>query len=351
MTPELWVIEDTNYRLPVYCVNDGQDVFACEPAPVNFLQKQLVLLCSRLESKMLSRNGGTFYLNKSALLSIARKVCLVGQQDPEDILMWTAKGGNGKYETDNEDEFYTSFINRCAVPGIRTPQQVKLLFFWFNLHTMHWLLNKQRPVDLYFAKLHPFPFRSDWKNVIFKKDASLPPLFVRGRKIKFARFIPDMFRRLGEYFFCDEILGVNDQAEGITWTLDVELQEPWEEHARKLEAVRIEARQGKYWHGVMENMKRRSIDAMRLYAKWLGEIRRKKPSVPVCWDDVSCEFLEQRRVRIESARPSALSSIADHGEASPSTPEGLGAEDYSMLPLPNFQSPMENVRDVGKKPL
>lgn len=344
---DLWLVESDLYALPVLVSNEGDGVCAVRLAEINYLESQSKLLRGLLAGKAFNKNKTFFFIRECDLKGIARQIPVSDLEDDEKLVRWQPHADEENlYAPDNPDAFYAAFALRCGTLGIKGPDQAKVLFHWMNLHMLDWLLNKQKPVDLYFCKLHPFPFRRDWKNVIFERDALLPTLVVnQTTSTKLTAFVPYIFRRLGEFFFSSKILGLNPQG-GIHWTLDVELGKPWFEHVDKVEAKRVEVRGIGYWLGVMESLKRRCLDAMKVYAQWLREVRQASPEIPLHWDERTCAFVAQHRlVKAKAGVPCVVFGLARPGDITPGPPKDLAPEDDTLLPVSTFRPLKTHLRN------
>ena len=54
------------------------------------------------------------------------------------------------------------------------PIQAEIIWTAFMRHTMHWMLNEQRPVDCGYFILHALPLRPNWREIILAWQAEEP---------------------------------------------------------------------------------------------------------------------------------------------------------------------------------
>lgn len=71
-----------------------------------------------------------------------------------------------------EDLDRRDFLNAVHARGVgKNIEEVRQWWFHFCNEMFDWLVNKERPVDFYFIKLHQSPYRQDWKDIVTRSVA------------------------------------------------------------------------------------------------------------------------------------------------------------------------------------
>ena len=341
----LWVIEGPGYRIP-YNVGPEDLVACCSVPEINLTKRQRKLLGETIEKEAFNINeeGWWLHINK-----LPGKQINMPDIDPEDLLIWNpVVEEHDGYEAENPDEFYVSFYLKTGNMVIEGPESIKMLFSWFASHMLNWLGNRHKPIDLWFIKLHPMPYRANWRQILLYWDRKLPPITVPGlpRPLKLCRYLPHMYHRMEDQFIQPEMLAINKEDGTIEWRVEVEEQGPWTDHIRTVELERRKIRGKEYMNGVLEHLKRRFIDAMKLYAKFLYGCKSAAPTFTLGSVEGRVVVLQEHKRRTQqSARSCPLPDPLPAGEVQDDGPGDVPGTNGKVLGLPHFQPQENDVRN------
>lgn len=133
-----------------------------------------------LHGKKESPHSAVWILGAQELMAIGEKTA---SRDPELCFSWgpTPIREPKEHKPDPNRKDLEETIEELYLAGMgKTKQEVH---YWYNgicKYLMHRLTNLQKPVDLYFIKLHPTPYRANWKQIL---NARYPNLWrVVGRR-------------------------------------------------------------------------------------------------------------------------------------------------------------------------
>jgi len=334
---QLWVIESIGYRLPFHVETIENGVFLVFWCNVHYTQHQKEELTNVIGTIAFKPADSGFYVLADKLRKVAHP-WTDQSADPAAVLHWKTFTDK-ECSIDNPEEFYADFAKWSGIAGLQNPATVKIVFFWFCIHMLDSLVNKQRPVDLHFCTLHPFPYRPDWKQQLVNWDYRMPPsrLTMLGRTLKFCRYIPHIYRRMGKCFFDGLVFSCDSALQIVEWTIDVQMKAPWFDHVRKVELKRRQARGNEYWRGVIDSVKRRLVDAMRLYADWLGHLKKGQVEIPLVWTEECCDVVSNAKPVLRSAEPAdRFCSEVDPSLIPDGPPEDLAYEDKHLRRMPTL---------------
>lgn len=139
---------------------------ACPSVPVRCaaaLEHKLAQFCRRL--------GGNWLVDKGQLAANAKKLDGV---EPEDYFSWalaTVKYDSiSSLETELQSEFLDAFYQFSALG--RSRGELSVLFQRLCEFMRDWFLNHEKTVDFRWFKLHPSPFRANWKQLLWSFDVN-----------------------------------------------------------------------------------------------------------------------------------------------------------------------------------
>lgn len=126
--------------------------------------------------------------------------------------------------------------------------------YWFNQFCnamFDWLINREKPVDLYFARIHPMPFRTNWK---IKARQWI-------KKYGMTGLVDD-----GKLFALDGDVCLR--------YLEIELLKPWRRSTLKVEQQRLKVlgRLG-YAKAILESGRRQADAATRILRDWKADAK------------------------------------------------------------------------------
>lgn len=158
MSDTLWTVCGTQpvaWQIPLWGVPKGDDIELMAAVPL--LNNQKLALHERITSNYGFHAIGLYRINLHCLKAIAR--AQPSGTQPEDLLVW---GPQRQAHRTPERMERNEFLDSLSMTGIGTRAQCE---FWFKSicnHALHWLINEDRTVDLYFARLHPTHLSRDW---------------------------------------------------------------------------------------------------------------------------------------------------------------------------------------------
>lgn len=268
LVQETWILDGPHWKLPLWVKPPKEGESESElrlGAGLHLLTIQRKTAGALLD-QIARRVGTRWFIHREMLSTVARRTT----RTPEECVVWNPSTerpeqyGKLRFGRPDADEFCRTFfrMNQC----LRIQDITEVVYLWnaFCKHMFNWLLNMQKPVDLVFAILHPCPYRVDWKEQM--KGNLLEPCLLESA-----------------------------EDDTIHWGIEVEPTEVWNKHVAKLEAQRKKDKATRYWHSVVDMLKRRSSDMIRLYERYSAKKVIPYPSFHIVGD--------QKRKRPLSIRP------------------------------------------------
>lgn len=177
MEHELWVItgnDPVTWAIPHWVHSDDKR-WATIWRTMALTKFQWAAMQARL-GKLETVGSGKSRISMAQLRRIGHKVLHTGQV--EDHFVWERRRlavltpTTRKRRTDR-DEFLAGMFLR----GIgRSEGELEYWLNQFCNHMIWWLINKETPVDLYFCKLHPSPYRLNWHRTKSARDRMASPI-------------------------------------------------------------------------------------------------------------------------------------------------------------------------------
>lgn len=333
---ELWELTGSHWRLPI------RVVWHAELAEVRVGHG--ARLTSRMmavaEEKLLTvgqRMGTNFWLSQENLGKIAKPSQF---EDPEEVIEWFPPRAGRKLESNFQaSEFVRGY---CSDPGalVADPLIAEAIYFSFCRYMLHWLLNEQKEVDLVFAKLNSFLFRSNWKSIA----AGLDPNW----KDADPQHIVD--RGMGDRFVTFRMTAWNAEQRTLRHTLDCRTTEEWERFSNKVEMERkrrTHQQIGQYQNSVFVRIKRQMQKVIQSYAQYLREAACPHVRVPVIKFFSSGSIKAHRRMEPIEATSPRLADVRVHEDEKQSVRLNMDTTDASVPEVPDLQSDEGDMRDAG----
>ena len=148
--------------------------------------------------------------------------------------------------------------------------------FWFRQisnHIFHWLVIKEKPVDLGFIKLHPTHYRQNWKMILLGRFPKLGAALSHLNE-KDANYV---LHRSGflEAMLSLDLLAMNTINGYCYRGIEVEFTKVWYKAIKDVELSRKQKLQGfNYASRAMGSVKRALPTMVRIYRQWLANIAR-----------------------------------------------------------------------------
>lgn len=308
---------------------------------INLRPSQVAIVSARLVQAGCRPAGSSWLIDPTVLPKIAEPV--VGQ-DLEAFYSWS------KPQLAQQDRFKPerrldrdAFLDALFAKGVGASRsEVEIWWNRFCNHIVDWLLNHERPVDLYFGQLQPSPYRRVWKERclrILKRRGCRPVgLFSR------LRHGPELPAELTH----PRLLALT--ARGfIRRSIEIETNPQWTALAVKVEHYRLAALGAeKYATFTIARLREFLPVARRLFLAWMVDTRgRSATLVPRGAGDP---------LVLAQNLPPALMPVSDrrfYRRLSPvmlrTKPESYGRrplrKNRELRPLPDVQPDTPNVRD------
>lgn len=148
-----------------------------------------------------------------------------------------------------------------------------LAYWWltFCKQVQHYLINREKPVPMYFIKLHASPYRQNWKWIVLSR---VPGYW---RALQFLNKSQRKLELEGSGFMnqlsCLDLLALHKRHGVIYRYVEVEHEKGWHKEVRRVEQERVR-RLGwlQYAEHVGGAVRRRFATTIRLYGKWLADL-------------------------------------------------------------------------------
>jgi len=161
-----------------------------------------------------------------------------------------------------------------AKSGVDQLPVLKALWNAICNHMAYWLLIEQKPIDFGWFKIHAFPVRANWKQILIARH----------------RCLPSIGRMTGE----DRITSINENGiaaslqettlialkgdrheKRVDWTVEVEMTKAWDDYVNALELHRLaHSANGtdypSWWGSTWYGMRSCAIDALLRFASQCG---------------------------------------------------------------------------------
>ncbi len=353
---ELWLIcgrEPVMFRIPYFVVWDDNKGKLVEAVILRPNERAAAGSILGLHGQFKDRH---WWVSRDKLERIASKT---PGGDPESYLTWGQPRPEDKRPNPEKLE-RNEFIESLYQAGVGKSVE-ELTYYWheFCQHAAHWMINKEKPVDMYFIRLHNCPYRANWKTLLTQRFHKLGPIMHR-------KSGPALDYVLHKSGFMEELLSLDllafcRQKGTVYRTVEVEHRQTWWKLVRKAEATRL-LRKGPYNYAeyFSDSIKRWIPGALKVYLSWLAQIARP------CVDAV--EGGRDGRVRLVPNNLAGELRLThrQHRSIPPVVPNRLPrykvarrdifvfAPDGSLPQMPAVQPETQDVRDnavEGQKPV
>jgi hypothetical protein len=162
------------------------------------------------------------------------------------------------------DDFLDSWQKRGLLPLDRSV--LAAIYHDFCNHALDWLLNQDKPIDLYFIRLIPMPHRLDWKERVLLriKDYGLAGVILNTEKLA----TDENFRNL---LLSGKLLNVENGV--ISRCIEVEHKRQWWTLAKKVEQTRRKALgSGGYARSVLDQIRNKFEASANIASRWAKQV-------------------------------------------------------------------------------
>lgn len=268
MPPETWLISEERWSLPVTVMGIEGQVLGLAPCNIPMLRRQSEFLKQKLSSVGNYVNG-LWWVPDSVLRTIGKPIL----GDPEDFVVWDPPVVACATNVSADPERWEFFAEYSRNGVISDPVQAEVVFVSFCKFMLHWMLNRQKSVDLGFCELAPMPYRPNWYQVLLQKDLEREdkikmegkyPRLNSNVKSLVGRGVPDDMMDPKLTFWCKE-------DEHIYWSIGARPKAMWWKMVKAVEQAKQS--RGKYITTIRETMKRTLPKALKFYASFLQQAR------------------------------------------------------------------------------
>ncbi len=321
----------------------------------------LAIQTSEIERKLDkngNRRGGQWKMTDFKLKRIAIKTT---GGDPEQYLSWSGRmrtQDNQQIENDDTRDFLDEFY----LKNTQMLSREDLSVFWFLLcqHMAHWVINRERPVDLIRWKIQPSVLRGNWKQIFFDsllitnlKNHVIQVAMSRGHE----RFSSAMIECGDAKILRDVRLLAFDPSENICYRkAELEHTPAWWETIRKVELQRYQnSIEGGYEKQLRESAARQQKMHIRLFHQFLAEMACPIPLIHKGVDGKCKMVAPKTKYAAGAHRGTRFKRVfigrLDYVKApkEPSAAKCVSVEDGKLPEMPTVQPDPKDVRDSGDR--
>lgn len=271
MANELWQINGRDpvlFRIPFYVMWQEDDTSRIiEAVPLRTFEREAVSRVLNLHGQFKDQH---WQVSRFNLERIGTKT---PGGDPAAYFSWGTprppepKPQEGGLE---RNEFVTS-LHQSGVG--RSEAEVMYWMKEIMQHAAEWLINKEKPVDLYFIKLHNSPYRINWKTILCQRFIRLGQMMNGKSKLEVDYIISRSGLR--DELLSLDLLAYCDQRQTCYRHVEVEHTKQWWKLVRKAETQRLELKGPyKYADYFSDSIKRFIPTALRLYNQFLAQMAK-----------------------------------------------------------------------------
>lgn len=348
----LYVVTRGWWSLPFWCEYAGRTVRLERACPFTGAQEREIALL--LEPSGAEKRGVFWHVPALFFAAIAAPV--PSHLSPDSLVKWNpsqpaipipppATSGLSA----QEEAFLRDFWERHRAGG-ETFGELVVLWRMIGNHAMHWMINKEKPVEFGFLTLHPVPFRPGWRTLV---NEWVPGVISALRRI--ASAVRKRCHANNSNFpgiMADErLLAINPKTRCIHRFVEVTMGKLWWKNVDRRERKR-RATLGPhgYAKAVEASVGRATESAYALLVETLATSSRP------CGKLVDREragrvelvpYHAKKCLRKDFVPNPDLDFLGGNPHAPAVAPENLEAENEGLSSVPDLQQPPENVRDGG----
>lgn len=242
---------------------------------IPWLKEQRRLVIERLDQLAFNKNGEEWFVIGQQL---DQECDGCTSDDPETVVRWNPPLHDGV--TPSARPACDWLIEQMLLVGLaRTEKAARLIYQAMCRLFLQQLINRNESVDLLFCKIHPLPYRVNWKNVLL--DLNVRRV---GERYNVSMQLVEQF---AEKQLCDEqLLAYSGNEQTISWKLEVTSEAWWERCVLLREKVRKskELWKQQYLYEVARCLWQAVPRGAAIYRQWLAAMARSYPRLPRhCW--------------------------------------------------------------------
>jgi hypothetical protein len=242
---ELWLVRDNMGQLPVFVIpgqttKDDREAWlitvacALEPDQLRWLYHQLEAITHfQMEGGWLARPArAALVLTKAPGVTPARYI-IWGNRRQDN--------GNGGIHTPPApeplsaaaDDFVTYVANNA---GISNVNEARVIWHQFCRCAVNWMVLERKPLDLLFAEVHAFPYRTNWLQVLTAKF----PMFGAIGKLSNEEMQKELKATTFHYQLELPEMASMHQSGTFDWSLTITPKEKFHQHLRPYERQQLD---------------------------------------------------------------------------------------------------------------
>lgn len=210
--------------------------------PISVLPFQAEHIARAFSDRAMWKQNGSYLVEAELLARLAHKAPGVtpefyrrwpGQEPgvPQRNQLQIASQVTDPLPDEDDDETFFKYLAKRR--GL-SYNLIKLVWWGIQEEGAKWMLTRQRPINLGFVKLYPFPFRANWKEVVLSKHPTLgatlkKPPEERDRILEERGFMADIC--------CGENISLDSTTHTIRWVIEAVPDKKWGEEVSRTEAV------------------------------------------------------------------------------------------------------------------
>jgi hypothetical protein len=252
--------------------------------------------------------GTVWWAQRHKLETIAKKF---HGDDPEDVVEWVSlRDEKVPIQNDFKANDFIQGYCQSSYSMIRDPLLADAIFISYCKFMMHWMLNEQATVDLWFAKMDALCLRRNWAGVVAGEEMQK-----RARtKIYKNEFLkPDqnsmVKRGVADFLITPYVTQMDSWSDTATYTVDVRLGVEWDKVVRALEREKKSVYKGGYAQKMRDTLKRQLPRVLEAYEYFLREVARPVFPVP---DGIIGGKPSRFRKKRDRERKSAVTPCAEN---------------------------------------
>jgi hypothetical protein len=238
---------------------------------------------------------------------------------------------------DRDRREFLEYVHACGVG--QSIEEVRQWWCHFCNAALDWLINKERPVDLYFLKLHQSPYRQDWKDIVSR---SVPH---KGNHPHILRDHTEFLKRATQL----DLAAMRGRA--CLRNVEVEHLPLWWSMLSKAEKYRLrKLGPHRYAKAFLDSVLRRLAATTRIYAEYARQVGSPCPADVQSRDGSGFRLRETSRLLVRHwrrpARDRFPGALLDALEKPAPEPWRVRSEDGDMCGLSDLQQAFQELRDA-----
>lgn len=344
---ELWILRHDHWAAPISVEwPDQEDVAAVRIGTGVQLTSIHRKAAEEFLRTIAEKRDNRWWVMRGDLQKFAQPV---KNGDPERCVEWKPYASRRitPRDTPEQDEFISEFVRNTNF--FKSPAEAKVVWFAFCKHCLHWMLNKQRSVDMLFCQLMPLPFRPNWKQIVMQMDFRLKRISPNQQTM--TKMVE---RKVHKLMLDNHLIFWDKSMSQILWSIEVRHSAMWYRMVQAVESEKKRIRKGTkaYIAEVVDSMKRALPNAIRAYYSHVREIVRPCVVLQRRLNRKTNYFSKHDRagkVVSKTIEPHSSPVSMDAADASKQSSVVLDSEAEMELVrgMRNLQSSPEDVRDTG----